>query len=112
MLAKQYRLKKNKDFELTFKKGEALNGRFLFLKLRINNLEISRFGFVIGKKVSNKAVIRNKLKRQLREIIRNNLSNIKSGFDIIIIVKPGIVDRDCREVEEEAMELLGRAGLI
>lgn len=111
MLAKQYRLKKNKDFELTFKKGEALDGRFLFLKLRINNLEISRFGFVIGKKVSKKSTVRNKIKRRLRESIKKRLDDIKPGFDVIIVAKEEIVDKDYHDIGMEVEKLLKKAGL-
>ena len=111
MLAKQYRLKKNKDFKLTFKKGEALDGKFLFLKLGINNLEISRFGFVIGKKISRKSTVRNKIKRRLREVIKKRLDNIKPGFDVIIVAKEEVVDKDYAKIKEELEGLLKKAGL-
>ena len=111
MLAKQHRLKRNKDFESTFKKGKAFNGRFLFLKLRRNNLEISRFGFVIGKKVSKKSTVRNRVKRLLREVIEARLKKVKPGFDIVILAKPEIVEKDYGEIKKELEDLLEKAGL-
>lgn len=111
MLAKQYRLKRNKDFESTFKKGKAFNGRFLFLKLRRNNLEISRFGFVIGKKASKKSTVRNRVKRLLREVIEARLKKVKPGFDIVILVKPKIITKSYQEIEKDVGELLEKAKL-
>lgn len=106
MLAKQRRLQKSKDIEMVFKRGKTLNGKLLFLKLKKNDLEISRFGFIIGKKISNKAVIRNRLKRQLREIVGKNLSDIKPGFDVIVVAKPEIINKNYQEIKNDLENLL------
>jgi ribonuclease P protein component len=112
MLSKKYRLQKDKDFDLVFKKGKNLGSEFLFLKLRKNDLEISRFGFILSKKISKNATVRNKIKRRLREIIRKELGSIKSGFDIVIVVKPRIVGKDYLEIRVGVEELLRKAGLV
>ncbi len=112
MLAKQYRLQKDKDLKLVFKNGKAFSAGFLFLKLKKNNLQVSRFGFIVGKRISKKAAIRNKIKRRLREIIRKNLDNIKSEFDIVIWVKPVIADKNYQEIEQDIKELLKKSRLI
>ena len=106
MLAKQYRLQEDKDFESVFKKGRVFSGKSLFLKFKKNNLQVSRFGFVIGKKISNKAVVRNKLKRQLRGIVRKNLANTKPGFDIVVVVKPEIINKNYQEIKNDLENLL------
>lgn len=105
MLAKQHCLQKDKEFELVFRKGKASKGKFLFLKLKRNNLQISRFGFIIGKKISNKAVIRNKLKRQLRAIVKKNFPIIKTGFDIVIVVKPEIINKKYKDIKNDLENL-------
>ncbi len=112
MLSKKYRLQKDKDFDLVFKKGRNLGSEFLFLKLRKNDLEISRFGFILSKKISKNATVRNKIKRRLREIIREELSNIKSGFDIVIVAKPTIVQKDYSEIRGVVGRLLRKAELL
>lgn len=112
MFAKQYRLQNDKDFKLVFKNGKVFNSKFLFLKIRKNSLENSRFGFIIGTKISKKSTVRNKIKRRLRESIKKKLNNIKPGFDVIIGVKPEIVDKSYQEIEKETGELLKKAGLI
>lgn len=112
MLPKLNRLKKRKDFEGVFKQKKGYKENFLYLKAVKNNLKSSRFGFIVGKNFSNKAVIRNKTKRQLREAIRTNLPNIKSGFDIIIIVLPGFSENNFQEIEKIVKNLLHKAQIV
>lgn len=112
MLDKENRLKKQKDFELVLKEKEAFLGKFLILKKTKNNLKQSRIGFVISKKVSKKAVVRNKIKRRIREIVRINLKRIKKGYDIIFFAKKSIVEKDYQEIEKEVEYLFIKAGLI
>ena len=89
MLAQKNRLRKKKDIETVFKQGDGFKQGFLYLKIRKNNLDTTRFAFVISKKFSKKAVIRNKTKRRLSEIIKTKLSETKKGMDVIIVVMPG-----------------------
>jgi len=112
VLPKKYRLKKEKDFELVFKRGKKANSDSLFLKFKKNNLFFSRFGFSVGKKISKKAVIRNKIKRKLSNIIYKKIKNIKSGFDVIIIVTYKILDKNYQEIEVELNKLLNKANLL
>ena len=89
MLSGINRLKKKKDFERVFRRGRGLKDGFLSLKFAKNNLGLTRFGFVVGQKVSHKAVIRNKVKRRLRELVRVKLGNIKKGFDVAVVASKG-----------------------
>lgn len=88
MLAKENRIRKKNDFEEIFKQGRGVKRDFLYFKIKKNKLDLSRFGFIVGKNFSKKAVERNKIKRMLREVIRKKLPKIKKGFDVIIIVLP------------------------
>lgn len=108
MLQKINRLTKKKDFEAVFKNGYPLNGDIIFLKFLKNNLDFSRFGFIVSGKVSKKAVIRNKIKRRLREIIRLKIKDIKNGFDIIIIAKFAIIDKEYQEIKEVLNKILNK----
>ncbi|MEK7503439.1 MAG: ribonuclease P protein component [Patescibacteria group bacterium] len=89
MLPGTNRLKKKKDFERVFKQGRGLKESFLSLKLVKNGLGETRFGFVVGQKVSRKAVVRNKVKRRLRDIVRSQLGGIKKGLDVAIVAGKG-----------------------
>jgi len=110
MLPRLNRLKKKKDFEVAFKQGKGFKQGFLYLKIRKNNLDASRFGFVISKKFSKKAVIRNKTKRRLSEIIKKKLLEIKKGMDIIIVVMPG-AENEFQKLEDTIDKLFKKAKL-
>lgn len=112
MLAKINRLKKRKDFELIFKKGKKFKEDFLVLKIIKNNLNQSRFGFIVGGKISKKATLRNKIKRRLRELVRKKLEKIKKGFDAILIAKEGLENKDFWELEEIINKLFSKAKII
>jgi len=51
-----------------------------------------KFGFVISKKISKKAVVRNKIRRKLAEEVRKNLDKFENGFRGIFLVKKNILD--------------------
>jgi len=102
------RLKKA-DFANIFKRGETANSQLVFLKFKKNDKEINRFGIVTSLKISKKAVVRNKIKRRLREIIRECLKNFKPGFDIIIIAKPAIIKENYKNIKEKLEELFRKS---
>jgi len=90
-LNKKNRLKKKKDFEAVFKKGKAIIGNFLFAKYSGNNLGFPRIAFVVSLKVSKKAVIRNRTRRVISEIVLRNLKKIQP-VDMIIIANRKILE--------------------
>ena len=112
MLPKVNRLKRKKDFERVFKKGQGFKEDFLFLKIARNNLKSSRFGFVVSKNFSKKATLRNKIKRRLRELVRINLNKIKKGIDGVLVANPGLETKDFWEIEEVVNKLFKKAKLI
>ncbi|OGZ32078.1 MAG: ribonuclease P protein component [Candidatus Portnoybacteria bacterium RBG_13_40_8] len=110
MKARQNRLK-GADFDNLFKKGKTTSGDFILLKFKRNNLKINRFGFIVGLKTSKKATERNKRRRQLKEIAKSNLINLKPGFDIIIFLKPATVKEKYQKTKEEVEKLFRKSGL-
>lgn len=113
MLAKENRLIKKKDFENLLKNGKTYYSPLFILKVIKNKLKITRFGFIISKKTTKKAVIRNKIKRRLREIIRKEIKELGSGFDGVIIVKnnPLIFEKDYYQIKKEINQLIQKAKL-
>jgi ribonuclease P protein component len=112
MLPLKNRLKKKKDFDEVFKKGKGIEGFFLFLKTKDNGLGESRFGFVVSQKISKKAVIRNKVKRMLREAIANKKNFIKQGIDVVVLTKRGVDRKNFLEIEEELTDLLKKINAL
>ena len=80
----------------------------LVLRLASNDLDRSRFCFVAGKRVGN-AVVRNRVKRRLREVVRN--SDFQPGWDAIIMARRGAGDADYAQLERAAHNLMRRSGL-
>lgn len=111
MLKKQNRLKKERDFKKILKEGRGLRQKNIFFKFLINDLGESRFGFVVSKKISNKAVVRNRVKRRMREAVHNAFPGIKVGVDGAFIALEGIEEDSFQEIEETIMLLLKRAGI-
>ena len=112
MLARLYRLKKRKDFSRLLKNGKAKTTKFLSIKFIDNNQETSRFGFLAGKKTFKKASLRNKIKRRLRQALKENLFLIEPGKDIVFFARTGFEDRSAIEAKEEIAYLLKMANLI
>ena len=79
------------------------------MKTMANNMVYSRYGFVVSKRIGN-AVVRNRTKRLLREIMRQ--IEIKPGYDIIFITRAGISDLGFHELKCTVTGLLSQAGLI
>lgn len=112
MLPKINRLKKTKDIESVFKKGEGYREGVLFLKFAKNNLGFSRFAFIISKKIAKKAVTRNKIKRILREAVGARLLEIKTGFDVVIVVQGGATKSPEKEFGSLVVKLFKKTKLI
>ncbi|MEK7540776.1 MAG: ribonuclease P protein component [Patescibacteria group bacterium] len=106
MLSKINRLRKEKDFETLFKKGKSFRNGFLILKIVQNNLEESRFGFIVSQKVSKKAALRNKIKRRIRAVARQNIKKIRKGIDVALIALPGLEKKNFLETKEILNALL------
>jgi len=111
MLKPENRLRQKKDIDLVLKKGRSFFSEFLVLKRRENNLNFSRFAFVVSKAVSPKAVERNKVKRRLRETVRGNIEGIESGFDVIFFTKKAIKYKNYREIKNAVSDLLQKSCL-
>ncbi|MBU1119294.1 ribonuclease P protein component [Patescibacteria group bacterium] len=112
MLPKEHRLRKKKDIDAVHKKGRFSRHQFLSLKCAPNQQSASRFTFLVGTKISKKAVERNRVKRQLREITRGLLPNIVNGFDVLVFVRQDIIGKKYEDLAQTLTILLKQAGLF
>ena len=112
MLSKKNRITKKKDFERIFKKGTSFREQFLVLKVTLSPLQASRFTFVVSRKVSKNAVVRNKIRRQLRELMRPQINEIKKRVDGVFIVLPGLENKNFQEIKNILNNLLKKTKLI
>ncbi|MDD5639820.1 MAG: ribonuclease P protein component [Candidatus Pacebacteria bacterium] len=112
MLPLKNRLKRKKDFENIFAGGKTIKTRYFFLKTIETSSQDSRIGFIVSKKVSKKAVERNRIKRLFREAVRLDIDRIKSGYDLVFIILNSAKEIDLTEIKKEIIFILEKNGLL
>jgi len=113
-----------KDIEILMKEGRFVGGDLANAKVWwINPDKYPRreykktdllIGFAVGKKVHKSAVKRNRVKRQMREVVRLLLkeNKIKVGAMVLLIAKPEIVSAEYRAIETSIVDILRKARLL
>ncbi|WP_299490476.1 ribonuclease P protein component [Acaryochloris sp. IP29b_bin.137] len=116
MLAIQNRLTKNREFQTVYRKGRRQSTKFLVLRAYRSSIatqqHLVRFGFSISQKVSKRAVIRNKIKRQLRAICRQLLPELQPGWDVVIVVRADAVQCDYLQFLQQLRQLFADAEIL
>ena len=84
MLSANLRLRARADFNKCYSKGSTGRGKYITVKSTPNNKSHIRLGVVVSKKVSKSAVARNRIRRRISAIVRENIDN-KMPVDIVII---------------------------
>lgn len=108
-MRRDQRLRKTKDFAAVRREGRSWPDRLLVLAARRNDLEVSRFGFSVGRRVG-KAVVRNKVKRRLKEAVL--LTQVQQGWDIVLIARRDASSADFHRLKRSVTGLLRRAGVL
>ena len=85
LMKKYYRLTRNEDFSKVINKKHTISNSYFVVYYSENELDHLRVGLSVGKKMGN-AVVRNKIKRQVRMMI-DNLCDFKINGDVIVITK-------------------------
>ena len=110
MLQAKNRLKKRKEFAYIYRKGERFNTNNLTLLKIYSKYPTARIGFSVSNKIG-KAVVRNKIKRQLREIVRPLVPAIKN-CNLIFVAKPTITNTTFSELQKEVNQILIKGKIL
>lgn len=84
---------------------------FSFVFFERGDSKVSRFGFIVSTKISKRAVIRNRVRRLLRESVQNSLQQTNPGYDCVFLAKTNLVGKRYDEVLGEVEEILKKSGL-
>ena len=110
-MRRRHRLRRSADFDQLWRRGQRWHHPLLLLVVGPNELEISRFGFAASRRLG-KAYSRNKVKRILREVVRNRLKKIEGGWDCLFVARFAANGVTFSEVEAAVSQLLKRSDLL
>jgi ribonuclease P protein component len=111
---KRHRLSRSRDFDAVYRHGRSVSTRFLTLYWfpREDDGDEPRLGVAVPKSAGT-AVVRNRLKRQLREAWRARVEALRPRHDYVIVARPGLAEsveaRGADWLGERIDEALGKA---
>ncbi|RDI40872.1 ribonuclease P protein component [Falsibacillus pallidus] len=111
-MKKEYRIKKNDEFQKVFKRGKSTaNRQFVVYVLKKEEQEHFRIGLSVSKKIGN-AVKRNEIKRYVRQFFLEVKDEIQKGNDYIIIARKPAAEMDFHEVKKSLLHVFSRANVL
>jgi ribonuclease P protein component len=111
VLPKQHRLTRSRDFARVRRRGRSAKTPVLALYVLPVRTQDLRAGFSVSKKVG-KAVVRNRVKRRMREAVRHRLADIRPGQDLVLIARPAAAEASFQEIVEAVDLALKRAAAV
>jgi ribonuclease P protein component len=104
-------LKENRQFRRLYAKGKSAVSPYLVLYYRKNGRQQNLLGITVSGKMGN-AVVRNKLRRRLREIYRTNEERFLPGFSMVVVARGRAVSSQYVELERSFLQLANKCKLL
>ena len=103
-------LKLNHIFRRLYATSGHANG-YLVLYARPNRSATNRVGITVSKKLGH-AVVRNRVRRRLREVYRLNETLFRPGWDIVVVARSRAISADFKELTGAYLSLARKAGIL
>ena len=110
-MQRNFRLTRSEDFKRVRRSGKSYAHPLVVLIVQVSEQPRVRVGVAAGRTVGT-AVIRNRAKRLLREVMRTLLPSIASNLDLILIARPGLASASLEDTRQALLNLLKRAKII
>ncbi|MBF0474351.1 MAG: ribonuclease P protein component [Deltaproteobacteria bacterium] len=99
-LSRSLRIRNKKDHEANRLRGRKIHTEHFIIKYSNNDVGVTRIGLGISRRVGN-AVVRNRIRRLIREFFRQNREAFPQGIDLVVIAKPVWRDLSFHQVSDE-----------
>jgi len=110
-MERKLRLRSKEDFNRIYRQGRSFaNSQFVVYWRRMPEPGLYRLGISVSSKLGG-AVVRNRMRRMIKEIVRHNGSRIVEGTDLILIVRKPALSLPYIEMERSVLHVLRKAGL-
>lgn len=110
-IPKKERIKKTHDYKRAYGEGRRYHGDYIILFALNNNLNYSRVGISVGKKIGG-SVKRNRVKRLIREVVRHIWGGIGKERDLVLVAKREAVGIDLKPLWMDIERVFKKAGLL
>ena len=101
---KQYRLLRRLDFQRVYKQGQRRSASLCTVFYRPNGLAETRLGITVPRRLGT-AVLRNRIKRRIREVFRLHRRELPGGWDIVLNPRPAVARVAYPALERELLRL-------
>lgn len=107
---KSRRVRRRGEFQEAFERGARVHGRYMTVVVAPTPGATCRLGIVASKKLGG-AVVRNKAKRLIREVFRNNPPNVQPAVDLVVIPRRELVTAKYPDIEDDFKSVCRRMAM-
>lgn len=110
-MERRFRLRRAEDFARLRQSGKTIQNRYILLSHASNGLAHNRYGLVTSGRVGG-AVMRNRMRRLLREVVRAVQPQMRVGHDVVLVVRTPLTQQPFDSISRIVTDLFRQADLM